>query len=280
MKIVNPSSPVNFRHPLNKGRIGWWMRIPNSGWSGGLTFRDLVRGNRKPNNGTLVNGPIWQGSKGRIGGYGSLKFSSSLQTYVSLSPSLFTLGNTFSFGGWFYISNTSTRQYILGQNDAANTWQMDFNSAGGDVGVFIPGFGYVAETNINILTANTWAHIIYTRNGTGATHAIYLNGVSKSLVGANDATAFVNDTSSSKFIGQRNSAFVSGLNDAADDISLWNRALSAVQVRAIFEQSRRGHPNTLNWISQRAFSVLSQTVTGGTIFRRNLFLRSGSRGVI
>lgn len=50
---LNLGSPVNRSHPLNRGRVGWWIGLPNN--SGGNTLFDLMN---RANMG-LVSAPAW-----------------------------------------------------------------------------------------------------------------------------------------------------------------------------------------------------------------------------
>ena len=44
----------------------------------------------------------------------------------------------------------------------------------------------------------------------------------------------------------------SAANCYMDDVRVWRRALGAGEVRAVYDESRRGHPDTLRWITARA----------------------------
>src|SRR5262245_4165743 len=90
MMLVNPSCPINWKHPLNQGLIGEWSAVPNSGQRGGLTVRDMRR--RYPSNATLVSQSSWLAGAAnfgkRRGGYGALSFDGA-STDASLSNSNF-----------------------------------------------------------------------------------------------------------------------------------------------------------------------------------------------
>ena len=53
--LVDTTCPINWQHDLNVGLVMSLSCIPNSGWSGGRTWFDLVKGGKAPNNGTLTN---------------------------------------------------------------------------------------------------------------------------------------------------------------------------------------------------------------------------------
>jgi hypothetical protein len=77
--FIDTACPVDWAHPLNRGLVADWTILPIPGWRGGLTLRDLVRGGRRPNDGTLTAGPTWGGAKGRPGGFGSLNTNGTSQ---------------------------------------------------------------------------------------------------------------------------------------------------------------------------------------------------------
>jgi hypothetical protein len=63
--IIDTRNPIEWRHPLNRGLVSWWL--PFGPWQGGGTLRDLAR----RNHGTLTNGPTWAAGRD---GFGAVKF--------------------------------------------------------------------------------------------------------------------------------------------------------------------------------------------------------------
>ncbi len=60
-KLLDVRCPIDWQHPLNRGLVSEWAVPPLSGWRGGNTLRDLVRGAKPANDGTLNGGVTWQG---------------------------------------------------------------------------------------------------------------------------------------------------------------------------------------------------------------------------
>ena len=68
---IDLSNPVNTNHPLNQGRLAWWLTLP--GWDGGVTWYDLM-GLYPATLSTLGSGGNWSSSS-RPGSYGDIAFN-------------------------------------------------------------------------------------------------------------------------------------------------------------------------------------------------------------
>lgn len=246
--LVDPSCPVNWQHPLNRGRAAWWLILPNPGWRGGLTLRDIVRGGKKPNDGTLTNGPKWEGA-GRPGGYGSLAFDGT-DDYVHCSA-LGALSADYSIAVSCRASNVATN-VAFGTNSggATNTW-LGKNSSGAAVfsvnGTSASG-GAVAD--------GLWHRILGVRQGSSLT--VYVDG---RQVGTNTVAGTVTA------VGFAIGAFgVTGPSfywmGSLDDESVWLRPLSAGEAEADYKLFPRGYPGLLNRIQPVFYSVAVGGVPG------------------
>jgi hypothetical protein len=261
MKIVNPQNTVNYKHPLNKGRVGWWMRIPNSGWSGGLTFRDLVR-NKKPNDGTLVNGPKWSGARGRLGGYSSLNFTSASSQYVTVTTSIAAAPYTIAV--WARSTDSASPHTAIAlsratQTDShvrllnnSGTWRLNVIDASG------------TQTNLDgpAVVSNTWIHLLVTKDLAPSGYILYVNG---SPVGSPLSDVSMNAYTVLTLGALQFSSVLQFFDGQLDDATLYNRSLSAAEVRALYKQSRHGHPDTLNWISPKSYYIPASTPLPATI---------------
>src|SRR4051812_47331231 len=90
-------------HPLNVGRVAWWLAGDTSPYWGAPLYRDIVPKSSSGggNHGTLTGGPAWQGPAGRPGGWGSVSFDGS-DDYVDCGTGA-SLGITgdLTIAGWF-----------------------------------------------------------------------------------------------------------------------------------------------------------------------------------
>ena len=110
------------------------MSPPNSGWRGGVTLRDLVRGGRNPHDGTLSGSSInWKGAGGRPGGYGSLVWASTTPFVTLGGGSAFDVATgDFSFALWATITG-STAALALCKTTGSGTKGYDLLLNSGNV---------------------------------------------------------------------------------------------------------------------------------------------------
>jgi hypothetical protein len=220
--------PFGYRlkEQYRNGLVGHWKCNVNSG----IILPDLS-GNR--NHGTLTN--MANPPTATSGWAGQVLRFNGTDNYVDAgSGASLNVGNILTLSAWIKPTSVSVRQTIIGHNDEAGTFQLEFGYTSGEVAVIISGV-FIARTNSSIISANQWTHITYTRSGTGSgTHKIYVNGVSQTLT-TDASNNFVNPTQPTQ-IGRRlvgNANF----NGLIDDVRIYNRALSAGEVaHAYFQQ--------------------------------------------
>lgn len=192
----------------------------------GNTIFDITKNG---NNGTLINGA----SVISRGGGRALDFDgtndevtfgniSQLDTASSLTVSLFYRpANTSNLSGivkQWKVTTTQAGIYLF-QNNAALSWQVG-NSLN------------TRLTTGSVLTANTWHSIVCTK--TASSMEVFVNGISVASV----AAAGSNDSGSQAFNLGSN---LGGLDFAIaqmDDIRIYNRALTAAEIRQNFNATR------------------------------------------
>lgn len=255
---------INWDCSLNDGLVSRWKVLPDH--RRGVFFRDLC----KVNHGTLTNGPTWSGNAPR-GGFGSLAFDGTddhvLATSMPLSygvNGLSIFGNinvTGSLSGWRsvcgdYATSTSNPTYF--HVCRANA---PFN---GGYGIEWRGTS-VADPGVVCGVASTfpsgWKNYGFTLDN--STIRLYLDGVevantsnTKGLLTSGYVTAF--------YIG---AAYYLGVVDLIakkiESISVWDRALSASEVAALYEDSLAGSPKTLNWYRRKVYSFTEAAAASG-----------------
>jgi hypothetical protein len=262
--ILDPRCPVNWKHPLNRGRVGWWMVPPNPGWRGGLTFRDLVRGGRKPNDGTLVNGPVWRGTK-RPGGWGALEFTGTSGQDVSTANDFLVGMTAYSWACWVRADgapdateravwtvdgNDTTLAFYWGHPSSAFRFAALQRDSAGNYFTVAYGSG----------TADRWYHVAGTWDGTNL--RLYVDGLA---VSSPTAVTSLRSLTTAKSLQMGNAATNVPFDGQIDDLSIWrDRALTASAIQALHQQSRQGYPDLLNWLPARTWSFPSQPVTTST----------------
>ena len=224
-----PNTPavVNYDSWQSKGILRWW---PLNGY----TDEPINR-----NSGTLVSGAAFvEDIKGP-----ALSLDGSA-AYMQIPSSNIVLGNTFTFSAWIYvIGGLTTRQTIFGCDNLANAFQIEFGLYSGAIGAIYTGQEVTTSAN-GVCPLNIWTHITYTKNGVGATGAIYINGISQSL-SLNTGSFLDGDTVHA--VGRRTAASQL-FNGKIQDVRLYNYVMSATQVLAL---SR----NTLDLYQPRTIEV-------------------------
>lgn len=140
-----------------------------------------------------------------------------------------------SFGGWVYISSTSSFQMIMakGENTGdTRSYEMRCNGTTTQMQVQLRVGGglFCAATSTTAIGTGTWAHVIYTRNG--ATQKIYINGVSDTLSSSTNNTGNIDYSTDDLWIGQRNGGL--RFNGRLDMIGVWDVELTSAEVLELY----------------------------------------------
>ncbi|MFO0959483.1 MAG: LamG-like jellyroll fold domain-containing protein [Isosphaeraceae bacterium] len=234
---ISTHCPVIREHPLNQGRIAWWLPIP--GRMGGSTLFDLM--GQYP--AAAFNGPIWD-AKG-------LRYTSASSQYMQApAPGLGTL-NEFTFAARFTMPSLAGHYSSLVNRFASfdggdvNRLRLGLSPAG----YYCDGkscFALVTDAPPG-LAAGVECLAVFTVSaapGTGwAVPTIYHNGVAL-------ATTFLissgvaNNTAGMPFwLGTDKDQNYADL--WIGEASIWSRALSAPEVAQLWAESRNGYPNLL-----------------------------------
>lgn len=227
-------SSGSFRgHPRYRGCVGNWLF--NEG--GGNTAYDASGNSRS---GALTNGPTWEG-----GTFGpAVRFNGSNHV---INCGTFSVPSTeLTICAWvrFYAFNGNNER-IIQKADGTGQAQHDFmlSLAGATNDIIRARFNRTEHTLVGTarLTANRWHHVAATYNdGTGRT---FLDGVEDSTATFNAGSLPTN--SNPVYIGN-STALSTTINAAYDDIRLYNRELTAYELKSFlsdpfleFRQPRR-----------------------------------------
>jgi hypothetical protein len=275
-RLVDPLCPIDWSHPLNRGLVANWQAgLPGlGGWTGGLTWRDLVRGAKPPRDATL-NGLAfpatstsgWAGPTGRPGGFGALACD-GVNDYASSSANMGGLAAASwavwvrmpaaggsDFGAWLCGNTGYSASFYLG-SDVTPTGQAFFGSV---------------KVTFSFSRDDRWYRIVCVYRG-GTSGRVYRNGVS--LTGSSSSIPATLPSHTGVQIGGNSSGGYYA-RAAIDDVRLWSRALSDSEVRAEYEESRAGRPETLRWLPTRAWSIPAAGGGGGGGNRRRRALLLG-----
>lgn len=239
--IIDPSSPINWDDELNRGLISRWLALPDQ--QRGVFWRDLC----KRNHGTLTSmtPAAWGGARGRPGGWGSLSFDGTDDYVDAGSPSSLNLSSSpVTYSAWVKTNAVnSVHHYIAGDYNSNGVMNSGaillrstnvFNLVWGDVSI-------VSGTT----TPNTgqWYHVVGVREGSSGnwTGRIYVNGVQE----ASASTATNPHAQQSFSIGRPGAYNGFYWNGLIDDACIYNRALSASDVRELYEDQMQFSPRTI-----------------------------------
>lgn len=237
---IDTRNPVA-RHPLNVGTFAWWLPLPSN--SGASTLIDIAG----RNNGTLANGTRW-----------------STTPYKFSAVAFDGVDDSIDFGG--YQPAVTSVSWWMRRASAANHSVIaigadSWDSSGWTLSCFeylgtlyfrtVAGaFGQYSET---APTAGEWAHYTVIRNDTtGDPFKVYRNGRvvgSHATGGTGTGVLRVGGTSGGRFPGD------------VTDLRMASRAWSAAEVWQLYDQSARGHPDTLRRWSWQQWAA--QAVAGG-----------------
>jgi len=250
---IHLGNPINRRHPLNAGRQAWWLTL--TGLDGGKFFYDLM----DLWTGTLTSmgtGSGWQGTP-RKGGFGQLKFDGT-SSYVA-TTGLFSYAQM-TWKAWvrpddFSLSNAINRRIVHSSDNSGNN---ETNLVLGSTNSNVTWYTFTSSSQFSVTSApsslaiGNWYHICGTRDGSNA--FLYING-KQAATGA-DAGGVAVPTSASFFTIGKVQFFGGGfLSGALDDVSVWNRALSATEVKADYDLSLLLYPDVLNRVESHELNA-------------------------
>ncbi|MGH7972113.1 MAG: LamG-like jellyroll fold domain-containing protein, partial [Limisphaerales bacterium] len=241
---VNPPPPCS---SAQTGMVSWWQAEGDAGDSIGA------------NSGTLVNGPGF--ASGYVGE--AFRFTGANQIIqVADAPSL-NPTNAITLETWVMVTtNPATDAAVIFGKDGQTSgrqYELDAYRSGGQL-VFLANIGipegFVGLTGTNRVDLNTWNHVAMTYDG--AYLRLYVNG---RLDSSRAATGPISGGTAPFRIGGLGSGPWS-FNGLVDEVSLYNRALDADEISAIYGADASGKCPVLV-APVIATQPASQTVTLG-----------------
>jgi hypothetical protein len=233
-------SPVNLDHPLNHGRLGWWLVLP--GIDGGRTWYDLMGLYHATLANMTVAGTGWHGTT-RASGFGQIGLNGT--SSVVTAPTTAPQPRSFTFAAWIYATDIAGFHGIFGIAKSSgfrylaiegNAWRWLYrNLAGATI------FDIGSSTG---LVASTWIRVLATHNDVVGQGTLYANGVqvTQSSTGQPSADDWSNPAEFSLGGITGIGRYFQGV---ADDFSYWNRPLGAAEVWQDYSLSRTGYGGLL-----------------------------------
>jgi hypothetical protein len=208
--------------PAPDGLVSWWRGQGNA-WDehGG-------------NNGTLIGNATF--AAGEVGQ--GFIFDGSADGVSVGAPVNLQLQN-FTIEAWIKRSDTA----LASQDPAGSGSGAIFASSWGGYGLAIwdagnlvltkIGYDGVVSTNLKVLDT-AFHHVAVTKNG--STVAFYLDGVEETAMPYNSTFEFGGPWA----IGGRGNDYVGSFSGSIDELSVYNRALSPLEIQAIYEAAAAG----------------------------------------
>lgn len=264
---------VNKGHPLNRGRISWWLALPGINY-GGARWYDLIGSYH----GTLTNMAAgassgWSGTTGP-GGYGSILFDGVDDYVAGPAPNL---AGSHTLAVWVLQPVTTTGPNVV--IDAQSAFGSETNQYGFYLIYGVPKVYYGTDQPATAaIPVGIWSHVAQTYDFATTTLSWYINAAPAGQAVASKPVA----TTTLLQVGARGTSNPTAC--ALNDLSLYNRALSAAEVRELFTVSRRGYPGVLTRFGDGRWNVaLAPTGPTNLAFNRARFNRikfNGRRNVV
>jgi hypothetical protein len=227
------------------GLASWWQFEGN--------LQDSLTGNDGKAQGTLSY------ATGEVGL--AAVFNGATSIRVPASPSLDVgRGSGLTFEAWLSPSNFSYQtvcEWNLNNGSIFGTAQIGVNL---ELNVGVPGdmvgnivditmVSHKVASTTNIITANAFQHVAMTYDKTSGVAVLYRNGVA---IATTNLGSFTPQTSFDLFMGVRPSGYATGyyFQGELDEPTLYNRALSASEVQAIYNAGSAGKCSSLEIIAQ------------------------------
>src|SRR3989338_6513170 len=219
---------IILNHPtytgLNKGLVCYWS-FDGKDMAGVKAYDRSGQGN----DGTLTNGPA--SAIGRIGQ--GLSFNGT--NYVNTSEVPFNFGTSdFAVGAWVKSSTAyAGTKFPFGHFSASLVWASSLNTSIFGFSVYGSLGNIGSNKSFNAVDTN-WHHLVgvITRSGNNATITLYADGISL----GSDSGTVGNITAPNPFqIGTWDGDTANGFKGTIDDVRIYNRALSADEIKRLYK---------------------------------------------
>lgn len=254
---INFQSPVNWSHPLNCGLASWWLVRP-----------DLVRGNTwydlcGRNHGTLSNltpSSAWVSAPLSRGAFGAIDVTGGTNTGI---PATAVVGDT-------ELSRTFVVRFVADAFNTTDARVAPLHTGTNPDCALCFTTGPVARFRIHAngtitncdgtTTLSTGTEYFVVGTSAGLSGTIYVNGVSDGTATATFSGARLR---TGVYIGGRGSGAIAGFDGRVIECRIIDRALSASEVWALYQDSCQGYPGTLARLRRRRACVFAGGGGGG-----------------
>ena len=203
----------------------------NPYYFGNTVWKDISGNNRT---GTLTNGPLFNTSN-----YGNILFDGSDDYVIGNTPSGLNLSQPCTVNVWVYFNNFNViNPRIIEVQDSSYSIQIIRDGASTRLATKNSNFqSGTNSTTWFVPSTSIWYNISVVWNPYASSTTLYLNSVLQSSVGSTPVGA---GNQTNKYVIGRRSDFVATteLNGNVAQVSIYNRALSAVEVSQNYEATK------------------------------------------
>ncbi len=229
------------KFPITNGLVSWWRMNEKVG----TTIKDSFG----TNTGTSANNASTMTVAGKVGN--ALDFNGS-DDYVTIGNSTsldFSSSTGLTVSCWVKINNSAdtTRNFLVSKhNGGANgTFFLEvFNPSTNTVTIKVMDTDTGTQNSVveSTVTINdgAWHHIVGVANVTNTSMQLYIDGVQKQNVSKSLLSSGIKEEDIPVVFGQFYNAGAYNslhLNGALDEVCIFNRALSATEVTALYDSS-------------------------------------------
>jgi len=221
------TSPLDPSSSLLRGLVAHWKLDEDNG----TTVNDWAGGNTG-----AANGGVTLNAAGKVGK--AFQFD-GVDDDIGVAASPAFQKTSMTLAAWVYIpaSIPAGWKTIIEHGRSTSNWYGLWKGSGGNLFHFRWSNTGTMSANFNAtISADTWYHVVGAYDAAANTATLYLNGtLDKTVTGGGTGTA----ASGTLRIGENNSG-AEGFPGIIDDVRVYNRALSAAEVTALYNATNAG----------------------------------------
>jgi len=207
IRVIDGAQPVKLSLSMDEGT--------------GTTTKD---NSGNGNNGTLVNGPTWVDSRfGKALSFDGVNDYVGVANSSSLNPT-----SAITMEAWIKLSALNASKRIIRK---ASQWLLWFNASKQLEAIVVVGGSNVTATYTTLLSTGTWYHVVAKYDPTTTRVHLFLNG--SEVATSSTKTGSIATTTNPLGIGAAYGG-TEALQGTIDEVRIYNRALSAVEISALY----------------------------------------------
>lgn len=294
--MVDTRCPINWDHPLNVGLVGCWSGLLNSGWSGGTVLRDLVRGRKNPNDGTLTGFTLpFVVTSGWVGGlnYSRALIFDGVNDYVGFGSALPISSGGLSISMLYRGATPGSNVSLINRSNKSGVdernYELNINSGSKFEFIFTTSSAVyqIWESTSTVstlgLTDGDWHHICLSQDyGNGGLFVLSMDGLS--VAGSwttGTGTANPQTTGQTLAFGGSPTNNNNYLKATLDCVRIYANTMTVSCMAALYGQLLKTYPDIYSWIAPHAYAFTQITPGGNATFnsawaaQANVFLGGG-----